>query len=102
MENVKNLTTTINDLKGKQPAWSEKLQKYVIPLLDIVYIDFYGETAEIIESAATTTASIIVEITTAATETENVAKGVAGNQGLELALGGRDVMKAILEFTKSE
>ena len=99
MENVKNLTTTINDLKGKQPAWSEKLQKYVIPLLDFAYIS-PDSVADIIESAATTTASVIVEITTAATETENAAKGVAGNQGLELALGGKDAVKAILEFVK--
>lgn len=100
MENVKNLTTVINDLKGKQPAWSDALQKYVIPLLDFAYIS-PDSVAEIIESTATTTVSIIAEITTAATDTENTVKGIIGNQGLELALGGKDVVKAILEVVKA-
>ena len=101
MENVKNLTTTINDLREKQPTWSENLQKYVIPLLDFAYIN-PDSVADIIDTTVSTSLSVIVELTTTATETENAIKGVAANQGLEAALGGKDVIRAILEAMKSE
>jgi len=100
MENVNNLTTTINDLRAKQPRWSENLQKYVIPLLDFAYIN-PDSVADIIDTTVSTSLSVIAELTTAATETESAMKGVAGNQGLELALGGKDVIKAIFDSVKS-
>lgn len=99
MENAKKFDGWLNALKEKQPAWSDKLNKYVVPFLDFAFINPTSSAPSLAVSLAATSVKVVDDIAISATKAGDEFKAL--NEGQKAIFGGAKIVMKVVKIAGS-